>query len=298
MIIILERGSIDRQGTDFQPGCIQFHAQILVTRKLEQGIRVWKRKHKFDLARKLVSFFAYLRPCVLLPLHLFPCHPFPYPDSCQQLLVLFSTSDKGGGRAESTETSIKISSKRSIDRVHKFGVQLVRANCLSLSFSLSHSLTLSLSSDVDSPSYLIDFYLSFIFLPFFLPPYLDLFFFPRSNPFFSFIPVFIFLWDTLSAFIWPQSTIYPPLFLSLFSIFPACPFGYFSFAQILWSFLFECIFVVRKIFRGIDTFKVLLFGSFVYFFVGGIHFWIWNFFWDFLRYFGYDLFQYRSYHSV
>lgn len=97
--IILERACIDRQGTDFHPECIQFHAQILVTRKLEKGTRVWKRKHKFDLARKLVSFFEYPRPCVLLPLHLFPCHLFPYPDSCQQLLVLFptSTSDKGGG---------------------------------------------------------------------------------------------------------------------------------------------------------------------------------------------------------
>lgn len=93
---------------------------------------------------------------------------------------------------ESTETSIEISSKRSIDRVHKFGVQLVRANCL--------SIFLSLSSDVDSPSYLIHFYLRFIFL-LFLPPYLDLFFSPRPNPFFFFIPVFIFLRDTLFAFI-------------------------------------------------------------------------------------------------
>lgn len=136
--IILERACIDRQGTDFHPECIQFHAQILVTRKLEE--RVWKRKHKFDLARKLVSFFGYLRPCVLLPLHLFPCHLFPYPDSCQQLLVSsfprprpIREEEKGEDEPESTETSIEISSKRSIDRVHKFGVQLVRANCLSIS---------------------------------------------------------------------------------------------------------------------------------------------------------------------
>lgn len=51
--------------------------------------------------------------------------------------------------AKSTETSIEISSKRSIDLVHRFGVQLVSGN--------------RLSSDIDSPSYLI--FLSILFSP-------------------------------------------------------------------------------------------------------------------------------------
>lgn len=211
--IILERACIDRQGTDFHPECIQFHAQILVTRKLEKG--VWKRKHKFDLARKLVSFFGYLRPCVLLPLHLFPCHLFPYPDSCQQLLVSsfprprpIREEEKGEDEPESTETSIEISSKRSIDRVHKFGVQLVRANCLSISLEWRRF-------SIVSYTFLSQFY--------FFPLLISISFSPLDPIHSSSLFLFSFFYETPSSLLYDRKI--PPILLSLSSrsFFHVCP---------------------------------------------------------------------------
>lgn len=267
--IILERACIDRQGTDFHPECIQFHAQILVTRKLEEG--VWKRKHKFDLARKLVSFFGYLRPCVLLPLHLFPCHLFPYPDSCQQLLVSsfprprpIREEEKGEDEPESTETSIEISSKRSIDRVHKFGVQLVRANCLSISLEWRRF-------SIVSYTFLSQFY--------FFPLLISISFSPLDPIHSSSLFLFSFFYETPSSLLYDRKI--PPILLSLSSR---------SFFLVLRLFFLRPDFIIVWMhFRRMENFQedwyILIWISLVYFFVGGISFCeFFLFFFEIIRY--------------
>lgn len=267
--IILERACIDRQGTDFHPECIQFHAQILVTRKFEEG--VWKRKHKFDLARKLVSFFGYLRPCVLLPLHLFPCHLFPYPDSCQQLLVSsfprprpIREEEKGEDEPESTETSIEISSKRSIDRVHKFGVQLVRANCLSISLEWRRF-------SIVSYTFLSQFY--------FFPLLISISFSPLDPIHSSSLFLFSFFYETPSSLLYDRKI--PPILLSLSSR---------SFFLVLRLFFLRPDFmIVWMHFRRMENFQedwyILIWISLVYFFVGEISFCeFFLFFFEIIRY--------------